>query len=120
MCDGVLPSLFYTFIGKSDCGTQDRGSGRFAGPAIFQAAFAFGVWKYFFSHFLCGQSIDRGQTKSAGARLISPYLFALFTCSTTDEFGHIIFTHQTQTRPEKWPALQTFPAHDQVYPWYLR
>ena len=28
-----------------------------------------------------------------------------------------IFTHQTQTPPEKLPALQIFPAHDQVYPW---
>ena len=78
----------------------------------------FCVWcvKIFFSHFLSGQSIDTGQTKTDSKRLISLYLFAHFTCSIADWFGHIIFTHQTP--PEKLPALQTFPPHHQVYPWY--
>ena len=81
--------------------TLDHGPGRFAGPVIFQAAFVFGVWKYFFRTLPSGQSIDRGQTKSASTRLISPYLFAHFTCSTADGFGHIILTHQTQRPPGK-------------------
>ena len=90
-----------------------------AGKVCRAGHFSGGVYvrcvKIFCSHFLFGQSIDRGQTKSASTRLISPYLFAHFTCTTADAFGHIIFTHQRQTPPEKWPALQTFPAHD---PWY--
>ena len=46
-------------LSTSTTDALDRGPGRFAGPVIFQAAFAFGVWRFFFRTFsLASQSIE--------------------------------------------------------------
>ena len=114
----AVPAGTYTFTGTyvGDILCHYHGyTWSWAGKVCRAGHFSGGVcvWcvKIFFPHFLSGYSIDTGQTKTASTRLISLHLFAHFTCSTADEFGHIIFTHQTQTPPEKpFRSCKTFPV----------